>query len=126
MQTELLFSGRTFAAKSFPCTAAAVVAGFATVSYYHFYCCCNTPEQITSTYAQEKNKQQCTSTAPSANRLSSFYDDLLYIYTTVVQIRAQYVSQLKPVGPAGTFESWPSEKGVSTRRERRTIKHDLG
>ena len=37
------------------------------------------------------------------------------IYTTAVQSRAQYISQLKAVGRAETFESWPSEKGVNSK-----------
>ena len=36
------------------------------------------------------------------------------ICPTAVQIRAQYFSQLKTVGRAETFESWPSEKGVNS------------
>ena len=44
---------------------------------------------------------------------SSFYDDVLY--TTDVQIRAQYFSQMKTMGRAETFESWLSEKGVNSK-----------
>ena len=36
------------------------------------------------------------------------------VYATAVQIRVQYFSQLKTVGRAETFESWPSEKGVNS------------
>ena len=54
---------------------------------------------------------------------SSFYDVVLY--TTVVQIRAQYFSQLKTVGRAETFESWSSEKGANSK-SRTKIKHTLG
>ena len=38
-----------------------------------------------------------------------------FIYTTAVQIPAQYFSQLKTVGQPETFENWPSEKGVNSK-----------
>ena len=53
------------------------------------------------------NKKCTSTTTPSANKISSSCDDV--VYTTAVQIRAQYVSQLKTVVRAETFESWPSE-----------------
>ena len=37
------------------------------------------------------------------------------ICTTAAQIRAQFFSQLKTVGRAETFVSWPSEKGVNSK-----------
>ena len=36
------------------------------------------------------------------------------VYTTAAEIRAQYFCQLKTVGRAETFESWPLEKGVDS------------
>ena len=47
---------------------------------------------------------------------SSFYDIVLYVLpSTAVQIHAQYFSQLKIVGRAETFDSWPSEEGVYSK-----------
>ena len=37
------------------------------------------------------------------------------VNAAAVQIRAQYLSNLKTVGRAETFESWPSENGVNSK-----------
>ena len=42
-------------------------------------------------------------------KISSFYDDVLYRFALNI------FTQLKTVGRAETFESWPSEKGVNSK-----------
>ena len=103
----------SFVAKSFRCTAAAVVVD--TGVNYKYVCA----KQISPTTPNEiTNKQQCTSTTkPGANNFSNFYDVL---YLLLLQIRAQYFPQLKTVGRAETFVSWPSEKDVNSKLKAKT------
>ena len=58
--------------------------------------------------------QHVSTTTPGANITLKFLRRRV-VCSTAVHIRAQHFSQLKTVGRAETFESWPSEKGVNSK-----------
>ena len=85
---------------------------------------------VSSTYVQKKNQQpqtknnQHTSTTPRANKISSFYDDVLYILL-LYRFALQYFPSWKWWTELKVLRAGHRRKGL-TRSERRNRKHALG